>query len=333
MTPDEQLDSLRERRLDDALAALPKHDMSEMVAQRILAAAEKTEARIRRRPDWGAVAQHGMAFAAAVLLLLLLPLTIALGNRSGPSDEVTLLEIPSKGNARLMIPWQRGGSFMSAADAPIAQIGFNLGDGAAARAQALRGERHDAFALYNAFGYQAIGGAAAVAVASEVAECPWAPAHRLLRVQIETRRALASAAIQLELDPANVASYRLVGGDASARSTAPAAQPVHAGTRIVALFEIALRPDARGDLGTLVVSGDAPTELALHDAPTPLAQASTDFRFSAALAELAQDGALVSDAVTLATSASAAHPDRLASSRRFRNGASNRSALLRTRAQ
>jgi hypothetical protein len=314
MTPDE--------RLDAALAALPSHEMSDALAERILAAAE-TEAQrpapMRRRRDWSGVLGHGLAFASAMLLLVLLPLTIALLN-SGPRAELRVLELERRGGARLLVPWPHGGSFVSAADAPIARLGFDVGDGAAARAAVMRGERpRDALALYNAFAYAPLEGGG-VALASEIADCPWAPEHRLLRVQIEAHRALATAAMRIEFDPANVARYRLVGGDAGA--PAPSSRSVRAGARLVALFEIELRPGATASIGTLTVSSEAPAELALTDNRAALSQASADFRFTAALAELAQAAPpgvdFTAQALSLASDAIEGRADRLAFVRALR---------------
>lgn len=300
-----------DERLNAALAALPAHDMSEAVAARILALAENANVRPLHHPrDWSGVLSKMGTVAASVLLLLMLPLSIALFS-NGANAELQVLELPSTGGAHMIIPWQRSSSFVSAGEAPIAHLGFGLGDGSAARAAAVRGERpRDAFALYNAFAYAPLRGER-VSLGSELSDCPWAPSHRLLRVQIETHQALTRAAVQLELDPANIAQYRLIGSEASA-GTVPANQPVHAGSRIVALFEIELREEARGALGRLVMTGDAPSELVIANTLTPLGAASADFRFTAALAELAQDGDFHAQAIALADSASLGHPERLA---------------------
>ena len=45
----------------------------------------------------------------------------------------------------------------------------------------------------------------------EVAACPWAPEHRLVRIGLKGREPVRNAGIQVAFNPAQVGEYRLIG--------------------------------------------------------------------------------------------------------------------------
>lgn len=134
--------------------------------------------------------------------------------------------------------------FVSSADAPVARFAIalnsdrqqNLGAVDSARelmrAPAVAGKTLGDFPFDAA--PPAPGDPSALAVHAESASCPWAPAHRLIRIAFKGRNPPATAAdsfaqdarlvagaenarqVQVTFNPAEVAAYRLVGGGAGA---------------------------------------------------------------------------------------------------------------------
>ena len=148
-----------------------------------------------------------------------------------------------------------------------------------------------------------------VAADLEVASAPWNPAHRLVRIGLRARGEPATGGsvpadvvarntrVQVEFNPARVASYRLLGYES--RLPVPdgtEAADLTAGQTVTALYEIvpvtALSgAEVSGNLLTLTVGYRLPQEtadrrldLALVDQAADFASASADFRFAAAVA-------------------------------------------------
>jgi hypothetical protein len=168
-----------------------------------------------------------------------------------------------------------------------------------------------------------------VSASVEVAAAPWNPAHRLVRIGLRGRELAESGAsqgnldvkLQVEFNPAQAKSYRLIGyednlaprtGAADERGEGPSITTGHV---ITALYEVVPvgTPDApvidatatteatelpalspgirRHDLLTLQVRYTVPTldvsrkiEIPLVDPETDFAKASKDFKFAAAVA-------------------------------------------------
>lgn len=128
-----------------------------------------------------------------------------------------------------------------------------LQDGQAPPADAVRIEE-----LLNTFEYDdpAPEDGAPFAVRAEVADCPWAPGHQLVRLGLQARRVLVEQAtgtlltvardvkVQVEFNPREVSSYRLIGYDnrlLAARDfndTQTDAGEIGAGHHVTALYEI-----------------------------------------------------------------------------------------------
>ena len=125
-----------------------------------------------------------------------------------------------------------------------------------------------------------------VPLSLEAASCPWNPQDRLVRIGVKTRE--EDVEVQVAFDPQAVTAYRLIIGnnDATHRLTTlyevvPAEQPTpgHASLTVTLRHKI---PGKNGseqeDVRTLSYLG----------APGDLANASPDFKFTAAVASFAQ---------------------------------------------
>lgn len=89
-------------------------------------------------------------------------------------------------------------------------------------------------------------------VNAEMAECPWQPGHRLVRIHLKARAVPAGASpgavvtvardvkVQVEINPAAVREYRWIGGESRlpARASFKDAGDVQAGHSVVALYEL-----------------------------------------------------------------------------------------------
>ncbi|GAB1488924.1 hypothetical protein MASR2M8_13720 [Opitutaceae bacterium] len=148
-----------------------------------------------------------------------------------------------------------------------------------------------------------------VAAALEVASAPWNPAHRLVRIGLRARGeantdgpassdiVVRNTRVQVEFNPARVASYRLLGYESN--SPVPpdtGGADLALGQTVTALYEIvpaASVADASsaGDLLTLTVAYQLPDDLverqldvALADDGADFMASSADFKFAAAVA-------------------------------------------------
>ncbi len=302
--------------VDAALAALPSREMPESVARHVLAEA-RLPARLpffRRRRDWGNTFSHSLAFASALMLIALLPLTISLLTASHRA-ELTVLELGKFQGAHILLPWQGGGGFAHTETDPSSRLSFHVGDAQPVLTAIAAGHHpviRDPLALYNAFSY-ASAGAGEVAATSELAECPWNSAHRLLRVQVEAHRAFAHLSVRVDFSADKVARYRLIGSETPIPMIA-ASESAANGARVVALYELEMNAGAFS-LGDMVVDGDASLRVPLASEAKSFSEASNDFRFTAAVAlfVLEERGTKAeSTAATLATNAAANRPERLA---------------------
>lgn len=150
-------------------------------------------------------------------------------------------------------------------------------------------------------------GDAAFSVTVDGAECPWKPGHRLVRIGLQGRgtgddvpEAIEDVTIQIDVDPAQVASCRLLGSEDEDRSLA--ARDFRAGETgtarsVTALYEITLAgteagdPAARRELLTVKLRWKHPgaekseeLEVPLADRGPEFAEAPADLRFAAAVA-------------------------------------------------
>jgi Ca-activated chloride channel family protein len=109
--------------------------------------------------------------------------------------------------------------------------------------------------------------------------------------------------IQVDFDPNTVDRYRLLGyenrdvADSKFRDDKEDGGEIGSGHTVTALYEIKLKDEARGDLGTVYVRYKDPTTLAVDEVAEPIDQshfchsfelASCDFRLAAAAAEFAE---------------------------------------------
>ncbi len=139
----------------------------------------------------------------------------------------------------------------------------------------------------------------AVSVTMEIAACPWADAHRLLRVGLRAGDAQAISPdikVEIEFNPAQVAAYRRIASDAldagvSGGSATALYELVPASLKQTELPAEALKyqPAPASESLTLKLKHNAPDaagdrEFPLEDAGHSLAQSSRDFRFAAAVA-------------------------------------------------
>ncbi|NLX98165.1 MAG: DUF3520 domain-containing protein [Rhodopirellula sp.] len=154
-----------------------------------------------------------------------------------------------------------------------------------------------------------------ITVHSEVSQCPWNDAHRLVRIGIKARETepmspgLATIAgdvtVQVEFNPAEAARYRLIGYEKRATATGDfrdgrkEAGEIDAGHTATALYEIVpaatvasgTLAGGRRELLTVRLRCRAPdgaqsdeTVSPLTDSGATFAMASDDFRFAAAVA-------------------------------------------------
>lgn len=154
-----------------------------------------------------------------------------------------------------------------------------------------------------------------ITVHSEVSQCPWNDAHRLVRIGIKARETepmspgLATIAgdvtVQVEFNPAEAARYRLIGYEKRATATEDfrdgrkEAGEIDAGHTATALYEIVpaatvasgTLAGGRRELLTVRLRCRAPdgaqsdeTVSPLTDSGATFAMASDDFRFAAAVA-------------------------------------------------
>jgi hypothetical protein len=102
---------------------------------------------------------------------------------------------------------------------------------------------------YFTYDYPAPAGEAPFSATMEVAACPWAPGHRLVRIGLRGRASADPAGaqdpkIQIEFNPAQVGSYRLIGYEhrTSARDDLKSDQKtpgeIEAGPALTALYEL-----------------------------------------------------------------------------------------------
>lgn len=148
-----------------------------------------------------------------------------------------------------------------------------------------------------------------ISINAEVAGCPWRPEHRLVRIAVQTRRALDAetssrratvaedVTAQVEFNPTRVAFYRLIGFDQPRHGDrgqdVGASSDIRAGDAVTVLYEVVPARGASGPAETVVVrasynrpAGDGQLlEYALTDSGEELAAASVDFKFAAAVAE------------------------------------------------
>jgi Ca-activated chloride channel family protein len=109
--------------------------------------------------------------------------------------------------------------------------------------------------------------------------------------------------IQVDFNPNTVDRYRLLGyenrdvADNQFRNDKVDGGEIGSGHTVTALYEIKLKDEARGDLGTVYVRYKDPTSLAVNEVAEPIDQsyfchsfdsASPDFRLAAAAAEFAE---------------------------------------------
>lgn len=127
-----------------------------------------------------------------------------------------------------------------------------------------------------------------ILVKAEMAECPWQPGHRLVRIHLKARAVPAGVSpgivvtvardvkVQVEINPAAVREYRWIGGEnrLPARAGFKDAGEVFAGHSVVALYELVPAGlPSREESRTLVDSpGHRPGEILLA-APPPRASA------------------------------------------------------------
>lgn len=173
--------------------------------------------------------------------------------------------------------------------------------------------------LLNHFSYrlgEPVGTAGAFAATLEINEAPWAPAHRLVRVALKARANAASsrpvaiardASFQVDFNPAQVASYRLIGFEGGVRNDEVSGNPsrageIDAGYAVTALYEVVSATGAiaipaslggtlSSDVLALRVRYTDPAsnramadEFRLADGDRRFEAASADFKFAAAVA-------------------------------------------------
>jgi hypothetical protein len=187
-----------------------------------------------------------------------------------------------------------------------------------------------------------------IAASLEVASAPWEPRHRLVRIALKARDLPADAhgaivardvAVQVEFSPAQVQAYRLLGyenpGPAGGRPVGETAdvRDIRPGQTITAFYEIvpasgpnnpaSERPVLRRLLAVTVRyrmpdrDEDRSLEFPLVDKGAAFADASSDFRFAAAVAEFGlvlrdspyKAGATMADVLHWAEQAAGADPD------------------------
>lgn len=225
------------------------------------------------------------------------------------------------------------GDFVTAKTNPVSRFPAVLGSATAfeeLKDQIMGGRRPDAGsvrieALVNYFAYQygAPGaGKGAFAAHLEVAESPWSPAHRLVRIGLKGRVLTADGAlpviardlsVQVAFNPEVVQAYRLIGFEKQSDSSGPvsgattASAEIRSGHAVTALYEIVPSGQSvRNEAGTaspkpvVALSDDllvvklqyrlpegGPALLAdfpLRDGGGSFAQASADFKFAASVA-------------------------------------------------
>jgi hypothetical protein len=157
---------------------------------------------------------------------------------------------------------QAGGDFVSVAQNPLSTFALNVGTAsyACVRQFLQAGARPPADAVqieelvnYFPYAYAAPRDHVPLAAALEVAAAPWAPTHRLVRIGLQAREATAGGTsetvakdvkVQVEFNPAQVKSYRLIGYEGRAlkkedfAKDAITAGDLEAGRAVTALYEI-----------------------------------------------------------------------------------------------
>lgn len=165
------------------------------------------------------------------------------------------------------------------------------------------------------YNYQAPVDPVPFAVTAEVASCPWNSGNFLVRIAIKARETNgplpADPQMQVEINPAKISTYRLIGYSMTASDAAHFGRPpavIRPGQTTTAFYEIepapakrpipqplryAARPAPDSSNDWLWVklrhSGKdaAPLEFPLVGNPLPLASADADFRFATAVAMFA----------------------------------------------
>jgi hypothetical protein len=159
-----------------------------------------------------------------------------------------------------------GGGFISATQSPLSTFALNVGTAsyACVRQFLQGGKRPPAGAVqieelvnYFPYAYAVPRDPAPLAATLEVAAAPWAPAHRLVRIGLKAREVTAAdpvggtlvtvakeVKVQVEFNPAQVQSYRLIGyesrtlkKEAFSKDTITAGD-LEAGHAVTALYEV-----------------------------------------------------------------------------------------------
>lgn len=158
---------------------------------------------------------------------------------------------------------------------------------------------------------------AAFAADIEVSHCPWTAEHRLVRIGIKAREAAGESrdpiardvTASVEFNPAQVATYRLIGYDRREGQSSRSGSDVAPGQELTALYEVvpAAHPttapaDANHQLLALTLRYRLPgaadstsQQFAAIDSGRAFPQASADFQFAAAVASF---GMILRDAPT-----------------------------------
>lgn len=133
----------------------------------------------------------------------------------------------------------------------------------------------------------------AFSITLEVAGCPWAVEHRLVRIGLQARAGEIekNLSAQVEFNPARVGSYRLLGFEnrnpGAVRPNETKNGDFPGGQRVTALYEVIPTAPTTSSEKMLAVNlgSESPEAHALIDIGTSFAAASDDLKFAAAVAE------------------------------------------------
>ena len=132
-----------------------------------------------------------------------------------------------------------------------------------------------------------------IAMNLEIAGCPWREDHRLARVAFQAGKVLGAVKAEVEFNPAEVRSYRLIGYDHGRLGRATTGAKMVPGDTVTVLYEIVPSETTQESGATLtariryVDTERSWTDVAhqqLYDSGQDFASASPDFKFAAAVA-------------------------------------------------
>lgn len=267
---------------------------------------------------WASIALAALLAIAAVIAMVALsnqPRRPIAAKHPAPEIEVEFEAspaIPDQGlgpSANTGSP--SGNAFVLAAQNPRSSFSLNVGTASysTVRRALESGTRppRDAVQIeeminYFAYDYSPPRGNDLISIELEVAGCPWAQGHRLLRVGLQARKdgsgkVIADRALaEVEFNPLQVGAYRLLGYQREGTGTEG---EVRAGQATTALYEIVPATENHslgraGSAGMVTVEvryRDMKTNVAesvgqtLNDRGASFEEASADFRFAAAVAE------------------------------------------------